>query len=249
MTLMEYVEMMRKRWVLMTVIVAISCAAAVYAGNRFSEPAYQAASQLIVGKTDAAGNILLMDQADMAANIMLINTYKELIKSPPILKQVAKRYPRLQLTVEELRTKLKVTTAAGSQIMGLSFEDKSYARASQTVNAVTQIFIHETPGILKVQNVRVLSESDPTAAPSPEQTPLMLYFLIAFVASAVVAAAVAFLLETFDESMKQPKDVEKAVGLTVIAAIPDIRKADLKHLKQTAAYKRVGEETHVHVNG
>jgi capsular polysaccharide biosynthesis protein len=250
MTLTDYGKVIRKRWILIAIIIVCSCVAAGYAGSRFSLPSYEAKSQLIVNKTTLAedGNFLIQ-QADLAVNIMLINTYKELIKTPPILQLVVKQNPDLRLTVSELTEKLKVTTSPGSQIMTVVFSDPSYGRASKTVNAVMSVFIHESPGIMKVENAGILSQADPSNAPVPKQTGLVLIVLIALIASSFIAVPLAFLLEYFDDSAGEAAVLEKMIGLTVITEIPVIRRSDLKHLKQAASYKRVGEESHVHVNG
>ncbi|MBW5448383.1 hypothetical protein GE107_20270 [Cohnella sp. CFH 77786] len=252
MTLSDYLSVIRKRWIMIVLLVAAACAASGYAVSANNQPIYQATSKIIVNQARLENGKLQLNPGDVAVNGMLINTFKELIKTPAILQSVVKAHPDLNVTTGELVNSLKVSTATGSQIMSISIEDPSYERASQIVNAVAAVFRVEAPAILNVDSDMIVIPSNPDTKSAGQQTGLAFVLLVAFVASFIVSVFLAYLLEYFDTSLREPKQVEQWLGIPVMAGIPEIRKSDIKHVKQAAAapsFKRVGEDQHVHING
>ncbi|WP_123041932.1 YveK family protein [Cohnella candidum] len=252
MTLSDYLAIVRKRWILITVLIVIACSAAGYAAAAYTQPMYQASSKIIVNQATLENGKLQVNPGDVAVNNMLINTYKELIKTPGILQKVVQANPGLNVTVDELLGSLKISSAAGSQIMTVAWEDPSYVKASKIVNAVTSTFRVEAPGIMMTDGAMIVIPSDPETPSSPRQTGLTFILLVSFVASSIVAVFIAFLLETLDSGLKDAGKVEDWLGIPVLANIPVIRKSDIKNAKQAAAapaFKRVGEDQHVHANG
>ncbi|MBB6671725.1 YveK family protein [Cohnella nanjingensis] len=252
MTLMEYASIVRKRWIMIVSILILGSAAAVVGGSALSKPTYLATSKLLVNKTAAEEGGQAVNQADLQLNIMMINTYKELITTPPILQEVVRSHPELGLKAGELADALQVVSKAGSQIMSLSVKDRSYERASGIVNAVASVFQQKTTKLMGTQNVTILSEAGPADRPAPNQVGTVLLLLIGLVCSAILALLLAFLLEALDGSLKAPADVEKTLGYPVLVSIPEMKKGGLKtvpHTAEAAAFKRVGDDQRVHVNG
>jgi capsular polysaccharide biosynthesis protein len=234
--------------VLIVSIIIATCVGAGVLQSQYARPTYVASSKIIVNKTNTIEGQPFIDQNSLAINFMFINTYKELIKTPPVLEQVVKLYPELHLTANALATKLKVTTVQGSQIMTLTIQDKSYEKASTIVNALATVFKNEIPKIMRIENVEILSEATPRNQPVPQETSLIYVLLISLIVSAVLAFLVAFLLESFDRTMKDNEDVEKLLGIPVLANVAEIDKKQLKAIKPVTTFKRVGEEKHVHAH-
>jgi capsular polysaccharide biosynthesis protein len=248
MSLFDYLKMIRNRLTLIISIIIVVCAFAGVLSSQYSRPVYQASSKIIVNKTNEVDGQPLIDQGNLAVNIMLINTYKELIKTPPILERVIELHPELNVSMNELVRILKVTTVMGSQIMTISVQDTSYARASAIVNALTNVFKSEIPLIMRVENVEILSQANAANQSAPQETGLVYVLLISFIVSTTLALLIAFLLESFDRRMREAEDVEKLLGIPVMANVAEIKKKHLKKIKSITSFRRVGDEKHVHVH-
>lgn len=243
MTLIDYLKVIRKRWLVIAAVILAACSAAGYLGTAFDRPVYQANSKIIVkGDTPAVPAIM-------------INTYKELIFTAPIMQKVAGRHPELRLTSRQLAQSLSVSVSAGSQMMNVSWSGPSYLEAARIVNAVAEVLRSEAPRMLNAGQELVVIPSDPEAPPAPKQTGLAFVLLLSFVASSVLSVLLAFLIEYFDSGVRTAEEAESVLGIPVVGTIPDIRKSELKPAKPASvsasgyARKGKGEEQHVHVNG
>lgn len=251
MTLSDYVKIVRKRWIMITIVVTAACLAAGYYGSIVSKPVYEANGKIIVGKATMENGLLQMSPGDAAVSAMLVNTYKQLIRTPGILQEVVATHPELNVTADELLQSLQVGSMSGSQIMDVSWKDPSYARASAIVNAVTDVFRVKAPSILRTDSAMIIIPSDPLLPPASEKTGLAFLLLVAFTASSFAAVFIAFLLEYFDTRLKEAEQVEQLLSVPVLAGIPEILKTDVKSAKPAAAtlFARTQEERHVHING
>jgi len=251
MTLSDYLKIIRKRWMVVAVVVAAACVAAGYYGSIVSKPVYEADSKIIVGKATMENGLRQMSPGDVAVSAMLVNTYKQLIRTPGIMQQVIATHPELNVTADELLQSLQVVSASGSQVMDVIWQDHSFERASAIVNAVTGVFQTEAPGILKTDGAMIVIPSDPQLPPVSKQTGIAFLVLVAFTASLFVAVFLAFLLEYFDKHLNEAEQVEQLLAIPVLADIPEIRKLDAKGVKCKGAPLLAGarEERHVHSNG
>src|SRR4051812_45134492 len=131
MELQDYLKTIQKRLGLIILLVLVSCTLSGVLFIQTSHSTYQAVSKLIVNKTNVVDGQQNIDTTTVGANIMLINTYKELIRSEPILQEVIRQNPQFKLTVSKLVSLMKVSSAANSQVMSIMIQDTSYQQAAQ----------------------------------------------------------------------------------------------------------------------
>ena len=81
------------------------------------KPKYEANTQVLVNQKEK--NSELMAQ-EVQGNIQLVNTYSEIVKSPRILEEVAKKNKKY--SASEIKNMLTVTTQAESQILNISIK-------------------------------------------------------------------------------------------------------------------------------
>lgn len=238
----------RKLWIIISVVL-IACLATAIFNIYFAKPIYSTSTKLIVNKSSDSSNTEKLDLGSLNANIQLINTYKEILKTPAILDKVAADHPEFNLSAEGINSRISVNSKEQSQVMTISVEDTSHTRAVGIVNAVAQVFKQEIPRIMKVDNVTILSEAKAVENPVPVSPNVRLNFIIVFIASLLVSVGLVFLLEHLDDSIKSEKDIEQALGLPTLAMIRKIKKKDLKG-RHKASYQRVaGEKTYASSNG
>ncbi|MFC3773513.1 YveK family protein [Paenibacillus sp. GCM10012303] len=238
----------RKLWMLIS-IVLVACLATAVINLYFTKPIYSTSTKLIVNKSSESSSIDKLDLGSLTANIQLINTYKEILKTPAILDKVVADHPEFNLSAEGINSRITVTSKEQSQVMTIGVQDTSHTRAVGIVNAVAEVFKQEIPRIMKVDNVTILSEAKVVQNPSPISPNIKLNMVIAVIASLLISTGLIFLLEYLDDSIKSEKDIELALGVPTLAMIRKIKKKDLKG-RHKASYQRVaGEKTYASSNG
>jgi capsular polysaccharide biosynthesis protein len=244
MELLDYLEAIKKRIWLVLLIVLSACTLSGVLFILTSKPAYQAVSRIIVNKTIEVDGKKKIDQTLVGANIMLINTYKELIKSEPILQSVITQNAKLQLTVQELISNVKVTSTPNSQVMSITVKESSNERAVIIANAVAHVFQNEVPKIMSVDNLSILSEASLTAPSQPIQTSMTLVLVISFIVSTFLSVILVFLLDYFDRTVRTEADVEKALGDLPLVSVNQMHSKALKLVNSPVSSKKAGDVTH-----
>ena len=217
--LRQYLLILRKRLILIIAFVLVCSAASAAYSIFLVDKVYEASTKLIVNQTSSQLTTTQLDINQINTNIRMIDTYKEIIKTPAILDKVAEKYPQLGLTSKQLASKIKVSSVNNTQVMTLIVQDVSYSKAAETVNAVSAVFQEEIQHIFKVENVSILNNADVEAEPGPVSPNVTLNIAIAFIVSLMLAVGVVFLLEFLDDTIKTEADVEEYLGLPTLAAI------------------------------
>lgn len=236
-TILDYVHLIKKRLWLIAVFVLISCATTLYVSKNFVVPVYSASGQLLVNNVANAPAGSNLNELNFSLN--LIESYKEIIKSPTIMKQVVAAHPEFGLTEEKLTKKLQIKSSDKSQVINLSIEDESYSKAAGIVNAVSQVFIRNLPALMKLDNVTLLTPADPADTPQPSNAGILMNLVISFVVSLMAALGIILLMETLNGTLRTEQEAELQIGLPVIASIPAVRKRDLGSAASQG--ERVGE--------
>lgn len=245
-----YAKMLRKRGWLIAAIVVLACTAAAIYSFMFVTPVYQASTKMIVNK--AANNLLPaqpLNASEITANIMLVNTYKEIIKSRAIMDKVEAQYPELRMTSEQLIRRVSVSSLNDTQVMTLNVADPSHERAVNIVNAVTKVFQESIPDIMKIDNVAILNEANLSDRPIPVGTSPYFNIVVSFVASLLFAIGLSFLLEYMDDSIRSEQDIASVLGLPTYGVIPKIKSKDLTTDRRSKSLQdRLEEKPYATVN-
>ncbi|UVI31602.1 YveK family protein [Paenibacillus spongiae] len=242
MELKQYLKIIRKKLWLIAAIVIIICTGTFIKSYYFTTPIYQANAKLIVNQTIMNDGLSVLNPGSIQTNIMLINSYKEIIKSTAILKKVNEKYPELKISP----ARISVTSANNSQIMDLTYSDESYKNAAKSVNAISSVFKEEIPSIMKVDNVTILNEAVETAINAEKGFPI-LNVMISFIISLMLAIGIIFLHDYLDNTYKTEDELEDDLGLPVLASVTMIKKGDRKRRKSLETHK-VGDGTYASIN-
>lgn len=244
--LMDYFRIIRKRGWLIAVVVVVLCTLVGVYSAFIKEPIYEASTKIIVNQTPSQSTNQI-DLNQINTNIQLINTYKEIIKTPAILDKVVEQYPEFQLTTEELINKINVSSVNNTQVMTLAVRDVSYNRAAEIANAVSEVFKTEIPFYFNVENVSILNKAKlaPQVNPHPVEPNVMLNLAISFVISLLLGVGISLLLEYMDDTLKNEKDIEQYLGLPTLAMISKLNSEELTVKRNITKASKSGEIEHV----
>lgn len=247
--LRDYFQIVRKRlWMIVSIVIVVCILAGIYS-LYIKNPVYEASTKIIVNQTQVQSATDQIDLNQINTNIQLINTYKEIIKTPAILDVVAKDYPQFNITAEELLEKVNVSSVNNTQVMTLVVRDNSYQRAAEIVNAISLVFKQEIPSLFNVQNVSILNEAkiNPPVEPGPVEPNVVMNLAIAFIVSLMIGLGIAFLLEYMDDTLKTEADIERYLGLPTIAMITRVGQDEAKgtEAQTQTQVRKSGELEHV----
>ncbi|SEO63831.1 YveK family protein [Paenibacillus sp. OV219] len=245
MELKELLSMVRKRLLLISLFVIVACGLMGVKSYLYTVPVYKASAKLIVSQSFEVNGTRAIDWNVMQSNIKLISSYKEIIDSSTILNKVISNYPELKASPSAISSVLKVSSASDSQVMNIEVTDTSYKRAANIVNAVAHVFKSEIPSIMKVDNVTILSDANVEAEASPINRSPIFYMVLSFIVSLMLSIGFVFLLDYFDDTIKNEEDVLQSVELPMLSYITKINRSDLKPRKLRASEKKVGDGTYV----
>lgn len=217
--LKDYLHILRRRWFMMTAIVAVVTIAAGTTSLFLMKPTYEASTKIIVNGSNERAGLTQLDLNTINLDLRLIETYKEIIKTGAIMGIVAEENPEFGLTAKELIKMVNIRTVNNSQVMTLSVKHSDHGTAVDIVNAVSETFQREIPKIMTVDNVSILDRAEHEASPAPVSPNIPLNIAIGFVVSLMFAIGLAFLLEYMDDTIKTEQDVKQLLELPVLAEI------------------------------
>ncbi|SFE85546.1 Capsular polysaccharide biosynthesis protein [Paenibacillus catalpae] len=240
--LKEIVWLVRKKLWLVILVTVLGAAAAGAYSAWVMKPVYQANTKLIVNSTAGQAGSFKLDLNMINTNLSLINTYKEIIRTPAIMDLVVEKHPELGLTTDQLMRNIRFSSVNGTQVVTISYLDTDYVRAAKVVNTVSFVFQQQIPLIMKVDNVYILHTADSNDQPVKVKPDTKLNTAIGFVAALLLSITLVLALNYFDDTLRTESDVERYLGLPTLAAIPNIKQGDLKPRALAAVKAAIGKE-------
>jgi capsular polysaccharide biosynthesis protein len=223
--LQEYLQILKKRWLLILIITV--SAAAVSAGVSFFviKPTYKSDISIIIGKTDVSidGKIQAGNYNDILMYQKLVKTYSELAKSRTVAEHAINSLG-LDMKPTALQGMISVSPKGDTEFLTISVTSRNAEQAMSIANQLAKSLKEVSITVKKMDNVQLLDAAQlPTSPASPRP---MLNIAIAFFLGLMVSVGLVFLLEYLDSTVKTQDDIEKLLGVPVIGVIPFV--ADVK---------------------
>ncbi|MGM0113119.1 YveK family protein [Enterococcus sp. DIV0187] len=238
-SIVELIQILKKKalLIIMTTIAGIGLAAGVT--FFMLTPIYDSAAQLIVQNKQAEGTNL---QNDINGNLMLINTYKDMIKGDIVIDAVQKELQKeYQYTYSnsELKEIIEVEQAQNSQMFRIIAKSPEPRKAATIANVTAGIFQKKAEDVLEVSKVTITSKGVvPSKAIFPNNK---LNLLIGAVIGMMLGVGLAFLIELFDKTVKDDRFIAESLGLPILGQVSEISKKDL--FENRGVIVKTSEET------
>lgn len=247
--LREYLRIVRRRfWLIAFIVLACTFAAAYYSYQTYV-PLYAAQTKLYVNNADAADPFSrgIMNIGPMSAGGGVIDTYKEIIRTPIIMEKVIERYPQLEASSDELIRGVSVFALNNTSVMIISVTDYSHERAVMKVNAITDVFVTDLPKISPGHTAVLLTEAKLSGNPSPVNEQHYRYIVLAFMASLIASVGLAILIDSMDDRIKNEADVVRVLGVSTLASVPKTKLRAGRSRSRKGSQGRIGEEAYAAV--
>lgn len=201
-----------KLGMLITITACVCIIGCIY-GLLIQTPMYQSDTTVIL-----SGSNQTLTQSDITLNKNLVSTYAEIVKSRRVLSQVIDRLG-LDLTYNQLNSKISVAAVANTEIIRITVIDKDPIRAKNIANVTAEYFTEEVSQIYNMNNVDVLDEA--IEAASPYNINIVKQIVIYFIIGLVLAAGVLFLIFYFDRTVKSIEQVEQKIKLPILGGVQE----------------------------
>jgi len=178
---------------------------------------YEAEATLMVssGQIYTINNL---DNAEISRNQKLVSTYTEIAKSKTIMKNVIRKLD-LDMEPEQVASILKVTPVEDTEFIKLSYTDESAQRAALLTNEVAEEFIAKIKNVMSFENLKIVEKASVPDKALPKKRALII--AISIVLGIMLGVFLAFMLEFLHSKLRKPEDIEKIMGCSVLASIPD----------------------------
>lgn len=183
------------------------------------EPLYKSDVNVIVVSKEKETSSAL--QSEIIANQKLAATYRELVESRRILKEVIKNL-ELKYSVRELQEMITVENVNETEIIRITVNSKSAMEAKMIANETAEIFEKEIVDIYNLENVSIIDKAE--LASSPYNVNLIKDSVIYFALGLVLSCGIIFVIYYFDNTIKSVEQIEKHLGIPVIGTVPSVGK-------------------------
>lgn len=243
MTLLDYLKVLRRRWLSIAVCAVLGLLAGV--GITLVSPkTYTATSTSFVASTatgaDATGNSIYAGSQFAAAQTQ---SYILLVSSPLVLDPVIKDLS-LNMTADELRGEVSASSPQNSVILHVTATDRNAELAAKIATATAKelgnVIEKSVAPHINGQSLITVTLTQPALTPSAPSSPrrtlnVALGFIVGLAAGVILAVA----RQRLDTSITSPDDLQAMTAmkpLGVIGSIKDLQKNPLIDSDHTKRY-------------
>ncbi|MBK9745590.1 MAG: hypothetical protein IPO91_02320 [Chloroflexi bacterium] len=226
MAMSNYVRIARRWWWFVAIALILSTAAG-YCFSSQRPQLYEAEARLLVGSSISNPNPSL---DDIRTATQLLETYAMLPTVRPFLETIINQLT-LEETPSELQRSIEISTTPATQLMVIRVQDHNAERARVIANTITDVLLSQVPistteGIPPTNRLTVL---EPATTGSPVDQDIEVRTLFIGASGVLLSVFVIFLFETLDTRLREPEELEQALGVPVLIAMDKQGGAEKSH--------------------
>lgn len=216
--LKNIIHIFLERKIAILIIVLVCIALGYIYTTYFVNPMYIATSTAILtSNTETEEGQTAVTQSEVTLNNSLLSTYRGIATSDSVVSTVISNLG-LNISAEALKSQITVTSATNTQIIQISVENADPTLAAKIANEIRKVFTDRVAELYDMQNIKPLDDAKvPTEPSNINHVKDILLFLAGGIVLSVIYVVLANLL---DNTVKSSSDIEKAIGINVIAEIP-----------------------------
>lgn len=216
----DILEVIKKNLLMIAIMTLLFGSIAAYGTLFLMTPQYEARTQILVSQSQETE---VVNNQDIQASLQLINTYRDIIKSPSVLDEVIANLD-LQESTAAISEKINVTNQDQSQVLTVTVTDENPEEAESIANEVATVFQNTVPEVMNVDNVSILASADVGENPSPVSPQPVINIAIGLILGMLVGLGIAFLRAFMDKRIQTEEEVEKYLDLPVLGTVAKFKK-------------------------
>jgi len=217
--LRQILQQVVNRWRLLVALPILAAVISLIVNVLIITPQYQASTTLMVTqRVDEPQSVL-----HVQISRQLINTYRAIVHNKRVLDTVIANRG-LPYNTDNLRNMIEVKSIRDTELITVVVTHPEPEMAREIANETASVFMQEIIDIMQVEKVNVIDVAVEQWRPV---SPRVSYnVLMTFVLGAMVAFFLVFLLEHLDNTVKDPVEAQRLLGLPVIGLIPKLEETE-----------------------
>lgn len=207
-----------KKKFLVLVIVVIGIAAGMFYSQFLVKPLYKSTTTLVLSKpTNSETTSTGITTNDITINQKLVSTYSEIMKSRSVASSVKEKLS-LSMSEAEIEKSITVQSKKDTELLEISVSNEDPKTAETIANTLAEVFTDKVKEVYKIENVSVIDKAIPEE--DPYNINLKKTIILFVIGSLFIAFVIIFATVYFNNTFKSPEELEKTLGIPVLAVIP-----------------------------
>lgn len=182
--------------------------------NFFIEKTYQSSTKIyVMSRQDET----MVTYNDVETGRQLTKDYVELITARPVLEEVIEEL-KLNVSTDTLKNKIQVNVPTDTRVLQIIITDTDPYRAKKICNAVRIASTEHIQKVIDTQKVKVVENANLPEWPIGPN--VKLYTIIGAGIAILISLVVIIILFVLNDTIKDARDVEHYLDITVIGTIP-----------------------------
>lgn len=209
MTLADILDIVFKRIKILVIIPVVFFAASMFYSFEMVAPTYTATCTFMVLNQTYYDSITYND---LMIGEVLISDYQFLAKTSTVYRKAAE-----DIQQDVRGCAVDISGVSNTRMVKLSVTSTKPDVAANFANALTQELVNRISEIMKIENITIVEPAIiPTSPSGPVKTKIV---MSATLIGVIMAAGIVFLLEFMDNTIQSSDDIEKHLGIPVLAQI------------------------------
>lgn len=228
-----------KLWIM--ILVAVIVGGSLFAFNYITyEPLYKSTGSIYILRQDSDVDKGSDYNSDFNLALSVVSDCTKLLTSRTVLNQVIDECS-LTCTYNELNSMISITNPSNTRYLEISVLSDDPEKSKMIVDSICEIGKDQIVDLMGFNQVNVVDEGTLASVPSNSKFSYttLLASLVAFLLTYIVFA----LVYIFDDKISDPDMLEKQLGLSVLALIPNMDK-ERPVSKKDVYYGRAGAQRH-----
>ncbi|WP_342388759.1 YveK family protein [Salinicoccus bachuensis] len=217
----DILEVIKKNLAMIIVLVLLFGSISAFATAFLMTPQYEANTQILVSQSQDAENSV--NNQDIQASLQLINTYRDIIKSPTVLDDVVNNL-NLEQTTSALAEQITVNNQDQSQVVTVTVVNENPEDAEIIANEIANVFQERVMEVMNVDNVSILAPANVGEDPSPVSPQPLINIAIGIILGGLLGLGIAFLRAFMDKRVTTEEEMQKQLDLPVLGTIAKFEK-------------------------
>lgn len=211
---------LERKFLIIFVVILFAILGAVYT-IYFITPMYESSTSLVLVQTGDTTDTTIdpsesITTTDITLNSKLVDAYAVVAKSKRVANKVLENL-ELNMSTDDLINAITISSSSDTQNLKVSVKHENPEEACKIANEIAEVFIEEATEIYKVKNLYILDSAEINNIPCNIHIAKNIAIFI-FIGATLVAGYI-LLINMLDTTIKTDIDIEKAIGLPVLASI------------------------------
>ena len=209
MTIADILDIVFKRIKILVIIPVVFFAASMFYSFEMIAPTYTATTTFMVLNQTYYDSITYND---LMIGEVLISDYQFLAKTSTVYRKAAE-----DIQQDVSGCSVDISGVANTRMVRLSVTSTKPDVAANFANALTEELVNRISEIMKIENITIVEPAIiPTYPSGPAKTKIV---MSATMVGVVLAVGIVVLLEFMDNTIQSSDDIEKYLGIPVLAQI------------------------------